>query len=652
MDNNARPPRPQAGPGFLLAPIHATAENTPLRVCVLLRQEPDPAGGPFVLLRELPGSRVYLGAVADAAGRVQQWIEVWVQTVELRDLAFSSHTEHVSNPLFDQRWRAEHELAAAGLPAEIIVTGMETNNPTPILMQRRPTQPGAPFAPAEPAPWQICKDDALLDSFGLPLYSMSAFRYLHQPTAGEAKTFLATDPDAPANAHVQGLDRLKADSATTEIFNPHAGLVRVASFSPLGLDDYLQILEGRPWSGTEAETMGTAQSGPYAELRSWSANPKGLPFLLHGEGAPAERLNEIFFLKLSALLGMFKGVRAYAKAQQLPLLNLSPASFRLELPEVGDQFPALWSAQCALVKPGQAHPLQIKSTEQKYFVRLGKTESSPYLPEGLGAHSFGMGSVRRRNVLSEIGGTVLEGTLVAEDYLGIDPHDLLWFKLPVSEERLEFYAHVYTVEAVGPREARFRTVPMRLPESVVATLKNTASFAKAPYEIWPLLSSPCDLHSLGIIAIRALLANSQSNLPVIVDDVLGLARYAGKDPPAEGTAASKLKVLLGKEPKLLDLVSPHALVERDWTPPQARALICQELWLDAVAWLLRLFPGASALSYCKNFGDVAPLALETVFDLPLQELEQLVWRLRSVLTPTTLANEEIAAVLREQLAGP
>jgi len=105
------------------------------------------------------------------------------------------------------------------------------------------------------------------------------------------------------------------------------------------------------------------------------------------------------------------------KAHQLPLLNLSPSSFNVRLQEVGDQFPALWSARCALVRPGQAHPLKIKSTEQKYFIRLGKVEPSPFLPEGLGAHSFGIGSVRRRNVLSEADGIVLEGTLVAEDYL-------------------------------------------------------------------------------------------------------------------------------------------------------------------------------------------------------------------------------------------
>jgi hypothetical protein len=355
-----------------------------------------------------------------------------------------------------------------------------------------------------------------------------------------------------------------------------------------------------------------------------------LPFLLHGAGSSAERLNEILFLKVSALLGMFKQVREYAKNQQLPLLNLSPGSFSIHLPEVGEPFPAFWSAKCLLSKPGQAHPLKIKSTEQRYFIRLGKVEPSVFLPEGLGAHSFGIGSIRRRNVVAEADGTVLEGTLVAEDYLGLDAHDLLWFKLPLGEQRIEFHAHVYTAEAVGPKEARFRTVPTKLPESVVATLKNTGAFAKAPYEVWPLLSTPCDL------------------LPVIVDDVLGLARHVGKGDSQSMTKA--LKQALTKEPKLLDLVSPNNLVEQDWTPEQARKQVYADLWLEIIGWLLRLLPGAGTQSYCKDFGDVSPLAVEKVFDAPVQELEGLCLRLRSLLVPSTAANEEIANAILQQLA--
>jgi hypothetical protein len=278
-------------------------------------------------------------------------------------------------------------------------------------------------------------------------------------------------------------------------------------------------------------------------------------------------------------------------------------------------------------------------------------EPSPFLPEGMGAHSFGIGSVRLRAVHSEADGFVLEGTLVAEDYLGLDSHDLLWFKLPLTEARLEFYAHVYTGETVGPREARFRTVPAKLPEAVAASLKRAAGtvFQKAPYEVWPLLSSPCDLYSLGIMAIRVLLANSKTNLPVTVDEVLSLTRHFGRDPVAESQLPCKLKSLLEREPKLLDLVSPHALIDADASPAQARAQIALDLWLEAVCLVLRLFPGAGAHSFCKDFGDVSPLALETVFDRPIQELETLVLRVRSSLVPSLAANEEIARVLLAQL---
>jgi hypothetical protein len=376
-----------------------------------------------------------------------------------------------------------------------------------------------------------------------------------------------------------------------------------------------------------------------------------MPFLLHSGAIRAERLHETFFLKLALLCDSFKEVRRYAKAQQLPLLNLSPSSFRVRLHHPGDQFPALWTAKCTLVKPGQAHPLNIQSTEQRYFVRLGRAEPSPFLPQGLGAHSFGIGSIRVRNVVSSSNGTQLEGTILAEDYLRLDATDLLWFKLPLADERLEFHAHVHAGDPVGPREARFRTVSAALAESVVANLKKASGseFQKSPYEVWPLLSSPCDLYSLGIMGIRLLLANSTTVLPVVVDEFLSLARRAGEEQSAETNLLSALQTLIEREPALLDLIGPHKLLETDATPDEARAQMTPDLWLEAICLLLRLFPGMNRQSYCRSFGDVSPLALETVFDQPIQEMESLLLRLRSILTPSLCANDEIAAVLEQEL---
>lgn len=637
----------EAPPGCVLAPIHTSSEETPLKICVLVRFDSSPAAGPFILLREVPGSRIYLGAICDAEVRIQEWIEIWVQTVEMKEMAFAGYQEQLSNHVFDQYWRAECAVSKRTIPDKVIVTTMEHDNPGPILIKQGPPAGNASLTPTQVSHWRLCKNDSALTSLGLPPYSTSPYRYLYEPEASGTPTFLALSSDAPANAHVQSVDRLNALPDVRIVFNPHAGLIRVLRFNPLELERYLRILEGSAWDETPPEMTALAPNSQYAQLRAWSASPKGLPFLLYGANESANRLNEIAFLKLAALLDMFKEVRTQVGAHQLPLLNLSLSSFRVSLPGVADHFPALWAAKCQLVKPGQAYPLKIRSTEQRYFIRLGRVEPSPYLPEGLGAHSFGIGSVRIRNVITESEGTVLEGTLVAEDYLGLDSHDLLWFKLSVGEQRLEFFAHVYTSEAVGPREARFRTVPTRLDEVATGHLQRAAGtvFARSPYEIWPLLSSPCDMYSLGVMAVRILLANNQSNLPVVLDEVVGLARHLGKDKKSEGSLPVELNAAFERDARLFDLVSPHNLIEAGGSPQEARNKINLELWLEAIAIVLRLFPGTGVHSFCKDLGDVSPLALETVFDRPIKELERLLLRFRSVLLPGLSANEEIAGII-------
>jgi hypothetical protein len=640
--------------GLMLAPIHALTEATPLSVCVFVKPARDELTGTFVLLQELPGARVYLGAICDAKGRPQECVEIWVQALELKDFALSGQPNRLTNYDFDQRWHAETEMWRANRPAALILTGMEDQARSPVLIKRsaRPDCPA--LAATETTGWRLCKEDALLERFGLKPYTTSPFRYLYEPQGAEPRTFLATAPGIPVNAHVQGLERLTEQGEAKIVFNPYGGFVRVMRFLPLGFRDYADILEGRPWLGVGGGAAPLFQNTIYGELQAWSSSPKSVPFLLYGATQRAERLNEVFFLKLSLLHELFKEVHGYVRAQQLPLLNVTPSSFHVRLPSAGDQFPVLWSARCELTNPGQAHPLKIRLTEQKYFIRLGKTEPSPFLPEGLGAHSSGIGRVQMRGVRMDADGVVLEITLVAENELVLEPHDILWFKLPLSEEyqRLEFYAHVYSSTEGGTREAQFRTVPAKLDDSLMGMLKRTegTTFQRAPYAIWPLLSSPCDMHSLGIVAIRILLANSRSNFPIVVDEVLRLARSLGKSPDDADRPLPNLKSLIERDAKVRELLSPRSLVDSDQSSDAAWSQIQRDLWLGALTVLLRLFPGHGAQSYCKSFGDVSPHAIETVFDRPIQELETLVACLRSWLLPSISSNEEIAEVLLEQLA--
>src|SRR5262249_41675003 len=162
-------------------------------------------------------------------------------------------------------------------------------------------------------------------------------------------------------ARVDGPEQLALDGQI--VFNRHAGLVGVRRFSPLGLDDYLQVLEGRAWSGPPEPMQ---EYDIYSALAHWSANRRASGFVLQPEENFGQRLEEVFFLKLTALLELVRVVHRFVKAQQLPLLNLSSSSFSVSVPEVGEAFPALWATRFNLVRPSQACALDIPLSREKY----------------------------------------------------------------------------------------------------------------------------------------------------------------------------------------------------------------------------------------------------------------------------------------------
>ncbi|MGH7972010.1 MAG: hypothetical protein ACREIC_25135, partial [Limisphaerales bacterium] len=493
--------RTEAQSGLQWVPLHPIQAQTPVALCLLLHPSSKESDSPFVLLREVPGSRIYLGGLCDAAGRAQQWLEVWVQEPQLKSPSFGTEAKPLDNSSFDQYWRGEFERLRNSLGEAVLVTGMERTHPRPVLVPAGQMD-SSPILRCDSVTWQLCTDDQLLKTAGLPAYSSSCHRYLYEPGTGAKPAFIAVSPDAPVNARVQGLEHLAG--ADHRVFNAHAGLVGVSRFSPMELEDYLQVLEGRAWSGPPQQMR---EEGIYRSLAEWSAQRRGPGFVLQPEESFGQRLEEVFFLKLTVLLEQVRAVHRYVRAQRVPLLNLGPGSFAVSLPEVGEAFPALWASRFNLARPSQACRLEIPLSNDKYFLRMGRCEPSVFLPAGLGAYGFGIGAIRLRQVLASEPGLVWEGTLVAEDYLGVQPQDLLWFKLPLGEQRLEFFAHVCSSELVGPKEARFRTLPTVLADSVVARLKSASGtmFQRAPYEICPLLSSPCDLYSLGVMGIRILL---------------------------------------------------------------------------------------------------------------------------------------------------
>jgi hypothetical protein len=58
-----------------------------------------------------------------------------------------------------------------------------------------------------------------------------------------------------------------------------------------------------------------------------------------------------------------------------------------------------------------------------------------------------------------------------QDKLNASKHDLLWIRLPLPTGRVDLYGHLYAMESLAQGEARFRTVPQKMSEAVVAALR-------------------------------------------------------------------------------------------------------------------------------------------------------------------------------------
>jgi hypothetical protein len=643
----ATPPGNQIPDGYAAIPVHRVDES-PLRLCVLARQTPDPAAGHFVVLRELHDARVYAGCVTDFGGRLHEWVELWVQNVDGLDASLPAYRETFSNHALDERWKDYADSLAAVAPESFLKTGWEAKHPRPTFLD---LSKAAPVFPGEGDDrWELCRDDRALQEAGLPGYSTSLFRYLYQPAKGNSTGFIPTVANAPENAVTAPVS-----SATQNhhlAFNAQSGLVMASTLFPIGYDDYVDLLGGKAWKGIEHGKKTFAFGGVYSGLGNWEEIQQNGAHLFLSSHGRAGRLIETLHLKLQLFTDAVRLVRTFVQRQQLPFLNIAADSFRVKLEDVGARLPYFWTARCALVKPSHAYALPIEAGEFRHFIRARVPGTSAYLPEGLSASLQGSGSVRIRKVLPpDQGRTTLEGTLVLQEKLTASPNDLLWIRLPLPGGRVDLYGHLYQTESLAQGEARFRTIPQKLSESIVKALTSAegVSFARSPFEVVPLLSTPCDLYALAVLAVRTFLVNEETSLAVALDETLSFARQIAAE-RSDAPLAERVRDALLKDERFAESLGPQRLLREQTSADEVYKIIPAELWHGVLAAIMRMFPGIGPDSVCKDFGDAPALALESAFDTPLKELEELLVRSRSLIVIDWTYNREVNSAIEEFLA--
>jgi hypothetical protein len=616
--------------------------DSPLRISLIVKAASDSVQGPFVLLRETADASVYLGAIVDAAGRIHSWLEIWAQNVDRFASSFPAYRDSATNQFLDARWEQRAEGFRAIDPASVITTGWETAPAPAIFYDANLRAPVQPKDRVTGAAWTLCRDDGALSAKGLPAYSTSLARYLWiEPADGDRHAVPVTSA-APENDSTRPLAQAFEGLLP---FHP-GGRLMVRAFAPIAYEAWVDLLSGAPWRGVEHGRDAVRLAGVYRTLQERNTLQHGSGHLFFSGRGLAARLAEAFHLKLHTLAAIFRLAHSHVQSSKLPFLNLNAASFRLQLAESDAALPFLWNFKASLATPGEAVALPVATTSARYFIPAKFGGNSIYRPTTLTAPVDAAGQVRIRKVLpTKDTETILEGTLATQERLVAGGSDLLWLRLSLPSGRVDLYATIEPADGAASGEVRFRTLPQSLPAKVIDALRQAEGvpLPGTPFQTVPLLSTPCDLYALGVLAVRTLLVDDELSLPVALDEILSLAGKSAAAQDPSQSPADRIAALADRHESIAATLGPHRLL-REKIAPNAAAFPA-DLWWDAISLIIRLFPGIGPDSLCRDFGDAPPLALENVFKEPLSELERLLVQSRSLLLVDWNYNREIRSVI-------
>ncbi|MHC4313096.1 MAG: hypothetical protein ACYSW3_11605 [Planctomycetota bacterium] len=320
--------------GYVAIPITEDQKSTVLKICVLVKNEPDDVAGHLVVIRNTMDAGVFLGCIVDSCGQVQEWLELWIQNSGSLVDTVSAARQVLSNAMLDNRWRRQCQALEELEGAAIVKTGWESEQPLPTFLDLSERSPVHPVDVQSGAGWKLCTNEGLLQQKDLPGYGNSLHRYLHVPELGDNSPLVPVTPGAPTNDSTKPMSEICGDPAHIIPLNPQAGLILVKKYVPIKLETFVDILSGKPWDGLK---HGRSILDLGEELKALSKDEPALSadgwLFLETQGR-CGRLIETLHLKLRLLADIVSSVRSLMYHLQRPLLNISPESWQVQLGSV------------------------------------------------------------------------------------------------------------------------------------------------------------------------------------------------------------------------------------------------------------------------------------------------------------------------------
>ena len=630
--------------GYIAVPIAENQKLSVLKICVLVRPEPDPVGGHMVVLRNMVDAKIFLGCMIDASAQVLDWLELWMQNSGTLINTPAASRLNLSNAMLDNSWNKQLRAFEQLNASEIIKTGLESSNPLPTLIDISAGCPVHPTDPESGTPWKLCTDEGLLQQNGLPGYSSSLHRYLYIPASGSATKFVPATPGAPANESTKPMSEICAKNAHTIPFNIAAGLMLVKKHDPIDLETYIDILSGISWDGLKhgRSILDIGEQINALRKDETTLTNDGRLFL--------ETCGRHGRLKLRLLADIVSSIHTMVCNLQRPLLNIGPESWQVKLGEVGRGLPFLWTAKAVLSDPGDAIPLAIEDTNLQYYLPSPVAGTSIYRPLVSSVPTKGRASLRIRSVLTETNDTtVVEGTFTTRERIEIASHDIVWLRINLACGDVDLYAHLESDSAMASGEWRFRTVAQNLKHTEDLKAAEGVPMPDIQFEIIPLLSSPCDLYSLAVLAIRIFLVDNKNSLPVVLDETLSLMRQVEADFDENVSIEERISNLFSKDNRWLESLGPHHLTFDEITSDEVFGIIPTEIWWAILIIIMKMLPGLGPDSECRDYGDAQTGGLHKVFERTMDDIDKLILKTRSLIVSDRQSNLEIAAAIQKYL---
>jgi hypothetical protein len=630
--------------GYRAVPLWPEGSG-PLSLCIFVQASASEGGLPLVLLRETTDASIYLGCLTDFSGHPKTFIEIWVQNIERIAFSWRARLEGLTNSFWDRRWVERADFLRSARRSSIIETGFEIKHPLPVLIDRKTSSVVHLTDPDSGRELSLCTDESALARAGLPPHASSLHRYLWSGP-GETAFFAATS-NAPLTPGVRQLSDLYGELIP---INPASGLIIVRLLSPLGVVEFSDILQGKPWSGFQLGGVSFRIGGAYASLEDPETVQQKGGHLFSGRAGRNGRLLEVFHLKLNLIQQVLKEVRMAIAMRQLPFLVLDGESFRVQLSEIGTGLPLFWGNRVDLAESSCALALSVGNGESRYFLPPEMPAQSIYRPQVRSLPGRGFATVRIRKILPPgVDGTSVEATLTTDERLSVAASDLIHVCLTLPTGPVDLFGKADESQALASGETRFRTLPQKFSESVQNALELAAGgpIGSSSYEVLPLLSSPFDMYSVAVLAIRILLVDEETTLPVALDEMLSLAHQIASEFKPDILLGDRIQKIVRADQRWASSLGPHRLILDPRAREVAHRIIPADLWWETLGVIVRALPGIGPDSFCKDFGDAPGLALESIFEQAIGSLDTLLLRSRSLVVADWNQNLEIHDAIYE-----